>query len=110
MQYTTPKRLAALLAERDAAGQARPMLVDVREAWEWNLCHIPGSVHVPMHLIPLKMQEFEREREIVCICHTGGRSGQVVQFLQQHGYANAINLLGGVADWADSVDPQMPRY
>ncbi len=110
MQYTTPKRLAALLAERQAAGQPAPFLMDVREDWEWNLCHIPGSVHVPMHLIPLKMQDIEPEREIVCICHTGGRSAQVAHFLQQHGYANVSNLLGGVADWADSVDPSMPRY
>lgn len=110
MQYTTPTRLAALLKERAQTGEAPPLMIDVREAWEWNLCHIPGSIHVPMHLVPVKMQEFERDREIVCICHTGGRSGQVAHFLQQHGYGHAINLFGGVAEWADSVDPSMPRY
>lgn len=110
MSAITPPRLAALLAERTAAGSPAPLMLDVREAWEWNLCHIPGSTHVPMHLVPVRIEEFDREREIVCICHTGRRSGVVVNFLQQNGFHRATNLLGGVAEWANSVDPAMPRY
>lgn len=110
MQYITPRKLADELARRAEAGEPLPLLIDVREPWEWNLCHIPGSLHLPMHLIPAKMNEFDPNQEIVCICHSGARSAQVVQFLQRHGFGHAINLLGGVEEWANSVDPTMPHY
>lgn len=110
MQAITPTRLAELIAARAEAGAPLPLMIDVREAWEWNLCHIPGSLHVPMHLIPLKMQDLDSSREIVCVCHTGARSGQVVQYLQARGFGRAINLHGGVEEWANSVDPTMPHY
>lgn len=99
--------LATWLKREDAD---KPLLLDVREDWELNICRIPGSVHIPMQQIPARMQEIDDEQDIVCICHHGMRSAQVAMFLERQGYGRLHNLTGGVAAWAASVDPQMPQY
>lgn len=88
----------------------KPVLLDVREAWEFALCNLPGSKHIPMHLIPSRSGELNPDDEIVVICHHGGRSMQVGMFLERQGFGSLINLTGGVAAWADEVDPRLPRY
>ncbi|MBV8580868.1 MAG: sulfurtransferase, partial [Candidatus Eremiobacteraeota bacterium] len=47
---------------------------------------------------------------IVVMCHHGGRSARVTQFLEANGYANAVNLDGGIDAWSESIDPTVPRY
>ena len=77
---------ASQLAEWLADGNRQPpLLIDVREPWELAYCQIEGSLHVPMHLIPLRCAEFDPQREIVVICHHGGRSMQVCMFLERKG-------------------------
>lgn len=88
----------------------RPVLLDVREPWEVNICHIDGSINIPMQQIPERLQELDDETDIVCICHHGMRSAQVAMFLERHGFTRLHNLTGGVAAWAASVDPSMPQY
>jgi rhodanese-related sulfurtransferase len=63
-----------------------------------------------MHLVPLRSNELNPNDEIVIICHHGRRSMQVGMFLERQGFSSLINLTGGVAAWADEVDPNMPRY
>lgn len=99
----------AELKQRLQQGEA-PLIVDVREPWEYQICHIDGSEHIPMQAIPARYPELDRSREIVVVCHHGNRSAQVVQFLERVGFDNAINLTGGVDLWAQEVDPDMPRY
>ena len=89
---------------------AQPLLLDVREAWELNICRIDGSRHIPMQEIPARLQEIDDDVDIVCICHHGMRSAQVAMFLERQGHARLFNLSGGVAAWAATVDPQMPQY
>ena len=100
----------AELAERLAAGGDRPVLLDVREPWEFELCHIEGSQPMPMGSVPARAAELDAQAETVVICHHGGRSAQVGMFLERQGFENVINLAGGVAAWAAQVDPTMPRY
>jgi rhodanese-related sulfurtransferase len=90
--------------------QARPLLLDVREPWEFSTCHIEGSQLIPMRDIPLKIKTLDPQQEIVVICHHGIRSRQVAYFLEHNGFTRVINLSGGVAAWARDVDPQMPVY
>lgn len=87
-----------------------PLLLDVREEWEFAYCHIEHSVLVPMGQIHLQLEDLDPMRETVVICHHGIRSRQVARFLEYRGFQNVINLEGGVEDWAAKVDPQMPRY
>ena len=87
-----------------------PLLLDVREPWEFRICHIDGSLLVPMGSVPSYLQELDAAREIVVICHHGIRSRQVALYLEQQGFARVINMEGGVAAWARDVDPGMPAY
>ena len=107
MQHITAPELAARLAD---TGQPQPLLLDVRENWEFETCHIEGSTQIPMHLIPIRAGELEDDREIVCICHHGARSMQVAAFLERNGFENVTNLTGGIHAWALQVDPAMPKY
>lgn len=86
------------------------LLLDVREPWEFDICHIDGSINLPMGQVPQRLQDLQQADEIVVICHHGVRSLQVIQFLQQQTPANLINLDGGVDAWARSVDADMPVY
>lgn len=86
------------------------MLLDVREPWEWNLCRLPGAVLIPMHELPTRIEELNKAAEIVVICHHGVRSYHAARYLEIAGFEDVINLSGGVAAWADEVDPAMPRY
>jgi rhodanese-related sulfurtransferase len=88
----------------------RPRLIDVREPWEFDICHLPDSELVPMAQIPARLPLFHESNEYVIICHHGIRSLQVCQFLAHHGINNTINLDGGVDAWAREIDKDMPLY
>lgn len=90
----------------------QPLLLDVREPWEFEKCHLAGSMLVPMRQVPHALEELEldQNQEIVVICHHGIRSRQVAYYLEQHGFDKVINLEGGVEAWAQDVDPTMKRY
>ncbi|MBI1422084.1 MAG: sulfurtransferase [Gammaproteobacteria bacterium] len=108
MQRFSPSQLAAYLQQSDKA----PLLLDVREPWEFARCHIPGSELIPMHQIPLAVEQARLDpgQEIVVICHHGIRSRQVAYYLEHQGFTKMINLEGGVEAWAQDVDPTMERY
>ena len=85
---------AALKAQADDV-----LLVDVRTPAEMAQGMIPGAEAVPMHLVPLRLEEWRNSKILVVYCRTGARSGQVCAFLQQHGIDQAVNLRGGIVDW-----------
>ncbi|MCP4388346.1 MAG: sulfurtransferase [Gammaproteobacteria bacterium] len=89
---------------------AEPLLLDVREPWEFDICHIEGSINLPMAQIPQNMERFQDAAEIVVICHHGIRSQRVIQFMQQQLGQTLINLDGGVDAWAHDVDADIPVY
>lgn len=107
MRQMTAPELAAWLAD---PAREQPLLLDVREDWEFETCKIAGSIQIPMHLIPVRVSEIDDDREVVCICHHGARSMQVAAFLERNGFSNVTNLTGGVHAWAVQVDPSMPKY
>ncbi len=87
-----------------------PVLLDVREAWEYNICHLTDSMHIPMNEIPSRLTELNKNDEIVVICHHGIRSLQVAHFLETQKFSKIINLSGGVDAWAHTVDSSMCQY
>jgi rhodanese-related sulfurtransferase len=107
MTQITPPLLQQWLADSE---RKPPLLLDVREPWEYETCHIEGSTLVPMNAIAARAQELDPESETVVICHHGGRSYQVAMFLERNGFSKLFNLQGGVNAWADQVEPEMPRY
>jgi rhodanese-related sulfurtransferase len=107
MQHISATELSAWLAD---ATKKPPILLDVREPWEFDTCHIDAAMLMPMQTVPERQQELDPEASIVCICHHGMRSMQVANFLEQHGFSAVLNLTGGVHAWAQQVDPAMPTY
>jgi len=105
MRQLRPSELAAYLD----AGHA-PILLDVRERWEWDLCRLPDAILIPMGELAARVAELDRDAETVVICHHGVRSFHAARFLEAAGFSNVVNLSGGVAAWADEVDPAMARY
>ena len=89
------EELKARLAEGEG-----PLLLDIRSDAEVQQGVLPGALHLPMHLIPLRMTELPRDRELVLYCRSGARSYHACGFLAQHGFGNAINLRGGILAWA----------
>jgi rhodanese-related sulfurtransferase len=82
----------------------------VREPDELALCHVEGSLQIPMGQIPGRLAELPRDRHILVLCHHGGRSMRVTQFLRANDYPQVSNIAGGIDAWAETVEPGMPRY
>jgi len=76
------------------------LLVDIRTPQEIIQAAIPNAIFIPMHLLPLRLDELPRDRDIVLYCRSGARSYHACQYLAQQGFANAINLRGGIIAWA----------
>jgi len=106
MKHFDPKQLS----EHIENSETKPFLLDVREPWEFDICHIENSVSLPMALIPERLNELDNQQELVVICHHGIRSRQVAMYLEGNGFSNVINLTGGVAAWAQEIDKNMSQY
>jgi rhodanese-related sulfurtransferase len=107
MKQLTPRDLRAWL---DDPTRPKPVLLDVRETWEYEYCHIAGSTLVPMRHIPANCEALDPNVETVVICHHGIRSYQVAKFLERQGFASVYNLTSGVEGWAREVDSTMRTY
>lgn len=112
MRQISATELAGWLAGDDAPSPsaARPQLLDVREPWEVALGSLPGAIAIPMGEIPARAAELDASRPVVCVCHHGVRSLHVGMFLERRGFADVVNLSGGVDAWAREVDPRFPTY
>ena len=86
------------------------VLLDVREPYEWDIARLPGAKLIPLGELPSRMSELDSADEIVIYCKIGPRSAKAVRTLQKAGFAKLQNLEGGVAAWADRVDPSFPKY
>ena len=85
-------------------------LIDVREPFEWEICHIPGARLIPIGQLAARMSELDSTDEIVLQCKTGARSSTALRLLQDAGFSKLANLEGGIHAWADEIDPTMPKY
>ncbi len=110
MEHLSPAELVQWLADAGHEQRKSPLLLDVREPWEFDTCHIPGSQLMTMASVPARQEELDPEQAVVCICHHGARSMQVAAFLERAGFSKVYNLTGGVHGWAMQVDPSMPTY
>ena len=112
IDHVRPAQLSAWFATAPEGSQ--PLVLDVREPWELQTASArPDSldlVHMPMQTIPARLQDLPRDRPIACLCHHGGRSAQVTQFLNNQGFEQAVNIAGGINAWSAEVDPSVPRY
>jgi rhodanese-related sulfurtransferase len=100
----TPQDLKTRLDRKDPV-----VLLDVREDWETALCRLDNATHIPIEEIEFRTAELDPADEIVVYCHHGVRSAAVAGFLRQQGF-KAVNLEGGLDQWARAIDPKMKRY
>ena len=91
-------------------GSIIPVILDVREKWEYDICHIENSVHIPMGQITERKDDLNNNDMIIVVCHHGIRSRMVAKYLDANGFTNVINLSGGVDAWSNEVDPSMTKY
>ena len=87
-----------------------PFILDVREPNEYQINRIPGSTLIPLGELPRRYQELPKDRQIVAHCKMGGRSAKAQDFLKTVGFADVLNLKGGILAWIDTVDPSQPKY
>ena len=103
-KYVTPRELKEKLDRGE-----EPILLDVREPWEFSLARIEGSRLVPMAKIFDRLPDLDAHAETVVICHHGARSAYVTRILDRSGFKSAFNLEGGL-DAYSYVDASVPRY
>ncbi len=103
----SPRQVAAALGS-----DAPPLLVDVRERWEWEIGNLAtsGAVLIPYGEVENRTEELPRGRPLVVYCQVGVRSALIVERLRASGFTEVANLKGGYLAWADEVDPGLPRY
>jgi rhodanese-related sulfurtransferase len=93
------------------ASATPPLLLDVREPWEYATAHIEGSTLLPMNEIPGRAhQELDEEANILVLCHHGARSLSVAAWLRQQGFDKAQSVSGGIDAWSRTIDPSVPLY
>jgi rhodanese-related sulfurtransferase len=100
----TPEKLKKYLETN------QPLLLDVREQWEWDKCHLDNARLLPMGQIMANIDSLDKSAEMVIICHHGIRSMQVARYFESIGFNKIINLKGGLDAWAKSIDSSMTQY
>ena len=107
MQHISPEQLRLWL---DDASREPPVLLDVRETWEHEICRIPNSLMMPMRTITTRQDELGPDAHTVVICHHGARSLQAALYLERCGIKHLYNLSGGIDAWARRVEPAAATY
>ena len=105
MQTILPEELK----QRLDAGE-KPILLDVREPWEFSICKIEGSVNISMSEPERLINGLNANDEIIAICHHGMRSFQVCNYLESNAFNKVLNLDGGIDSWAKTIDTDMAQY
>jgi adenylyltransferase/sulfurtransferase len=86
------------------------LLVDVREPYEVAIAGLRGAALIPLGQIPARVQTLPHDKHLLIMCHHGGRSLRVTQFLRAQGYTAVSNIAGGIDAWAEQIEPALARY
>jgi len=108
MKNGIPQLTVKELKRRLDAGED-VFILDVREPYEYQIAQIGGKL-IPQNDVPQRLNEIDRNREIVVQCRSGARSQRIAEFLKQSGYPRVVNLAGGILAWSDEIDPTVKKY
>jgi rhodanese-related sulfurtransferase len=97
-EMASPAELAPAQVQAALASVQPPLLLDVREQYEWEQVRIPAALHIPMNEVPHRLGELPRTQPIVVFCAHGSRSFGVASYLLEQGF-DAANLSGGITQW-----------
>ncbi|MDQ2865391.1 MAG: rhodanese-like domain-containing protein [Candidatus Eremiobacteraeota bacterium] len=104
------KEMDAVELGRRHSGDEKLVVLDVREPDEWVTSSIAGTLQIPMREVPQRLHEIPKDAAIAVMCHHGGRSERVANFLLSQGYSDVTNVCGGIDAYSRDVDPDVPRY
>ena len=99
---------AELLARQNSGELWR--ILDVREPWECELARIAAAVLIPMSELPRRLDELSGSGPVAVLCHSGGRSARVADWLVENGFDTVANIEGGIDAWSTDIDSSIPRY
>ena len=105
--------LEVSVAEANRLRQSAPertLIIDVREPFELAICQVEGAEHIPMRQIPEQVDALPRDKHLLILCHSGGRSYRVTEFLRARGFSAVSNVAGGIDAWAEEIEPGLARY
>lgn len=112
IEQVRPRELATWLGRHH--GDKPPVVLDVREPAEWRTASVTPAdftlLTMSMGSVPARLHELDPQTPVACLCHHGGRSMQVAQFLVGRGFAQVANIAGGINAWAMELDNSIPRY
>lgn len=95
VEEMTVREAFARLSETEAA----PLLVDVRETWEYVDGHARGAINLPLSTFRERFVELPRDQELLFICHSGQRSMVAAKFMRKQGDTHVFNVQGGTESW-----------
>ena len=109
-----PQQVKDWLQQSRDGQSGKAYVLDVREAWEVQTAHLQDPnltvIHIPMGELSLRLAQLDRNDTIACLCHHGGRSMHVAQFLAHNGFTQLANIAGGIHAWSSQVDARVPTY
>jgi rhodanese-related sulfurtransferase len=101
----TPQQLQELILSGNS-----PIILDVRETVELQICALPNSLHIPLGNLTNEWENLPKDQPIVVLCHHGYRSMQAASFLKSLGFNQVMNLHGGIHAWAKQIDNSLQIY
>ena len=101
----TPEEIKKLLEDEEEV-----KIIDVREDWEYEICHLDNSIHIPLLQVEDKAETLNKEDTHIVVCHHGIRSRMIGKYLESVGFKNIINLSTGLEGWANDIDKTMKKY
>lgn len=93
------------LNDRLKAGE-KPIMIDVREQHEWDMQHLDNVIKISLGDLPGAVAQLaeHKDKEVIMICRSGGRSGNATNYLRSQGFSNVRNMNGGMLAWKTYVD------
>jgi sulfur-carrier protein adenylyltransferase/sulfurtransferase len=111
-QFCNPKHqeksneISPSLAKEWIASKSNIQIIDVREPFEFDLGNI-GGVNIPLGTLDQNLKMISKDKQVIVLCKSGGRSNKAVMELKELGYLNVINLSGGLLQWKKEIDPTL---
>lgn len=104
-----PREVEAEELRRRLASDRPPLIVDVRERWEWDAGHLDeaDALHLPLAALGDAPEVLPRDRPLVLVCSIGARSAGAAGHLRNAGFDDVAHLRGGLAEWSRLIDPSL---
>jgi len=106
-----PKEITVTELKQKLDNKEDIVLIDCREQEEYSFCNIEDAKLIPLSEFEDRAEkELDQSSEIIIHCHHGGRSMKACMYLEESGYENVANVIGGIDAWSLEVDSKVPRY